>query len=67
MLGPNWDFALTSEIREALLMIGKKAADEKMKTWNDVSYKDIDIDPGSRLPSLSIRVLPSYLPVQVVE
>jgi len=67
MLGPNWDFALTSEIREALLMIGKKAADDKMKTWNDVTYKDIDIDPGSRLPSLSIRVLPSYLPVQVVE
>ncbi len=64
MLGPNWDFALTSEIREALLAIGKKSADDKMREWNDV-YKEIDIDPGSRLPSISARILPSYLPFQV--
>jgi len=64
MLGPNWDFALTSEIREALLTIGKKSADDKMREWNAV-YKEIDIDPGSRLPSISARILPSYLPFQV--
>lgn len=64
MLGPNWDFALTSEIREALLLIGKKAADEKMSTWTE-PYSEIDIDPGSRLPSISPRILPSYMPVQV--
>ena len=64
MLGSNWDFALTLEIKEALLLIGKKSADEKMKTWND-EYKEIDIDPGSRLPSISTRILPLYLPIQV--
>ena len=64
MLGPNWDFALTSEILEALLTIGKKSSDDKMREWNAV-YKEIDIDPGSRLPSISARILPSYLPFQV--
>lgn len=64
MLGPNWDFALTLEIIEALFAIGKKSAEQKMKTWND-EYKEIDIDPGSRLPSISQRILPLYLPFQI--
>jgi predicted acylesterase/phospholipase RssA len=63
LLGPNWDFALTIETMQALLHIGKRAAEEKMKSWH--SYVEVDADPGSRLPSVSPRTLPSFLPVRV--
>jgi predicted acylesterase/phospholipase RssA len=63
LLGSNWDFALTLETKEALLNIGKRAAEDKMNSW--LLYSEIDADPGSRLPSFSPRTLPSFLPLRV--
>lgn len=63
MLGPNWDFALTLEIREALLHIGKHAAETTLENWGRKCI-ELNVDPGSRLPSLIPRILPSFLPPQ---
>jgi NTE family protein len=62
LLGPNWDFALTKEICDALLVCGSTAAIQVMKNWSKQSDCLVDSnDPGSLLVSNEKRILPSHI------